>query len=116
MYLLRKVDVLSCAKILGAVHCAISLVFVPVFLLAGFAGALFGNSSDSFSRTGGIILAIALAIIVPLFYGLIGFLFGAAGAWFYNVAAGYLGGIQLEFVAPGVVPISGPTLPHSAQG
>jgi len=115
MYLLRKVDVLSCAKILGAVHCGISLVFVPVFLLAGFASALFGNSSNSFSRVGGIILAIALAITLPLFYGLVGFLFGAVGAWIYNFAAGYIGGIQFEFIAPGDVPLSGPSFPQSAQ-
>jgi len=100
MYPLRSVDILSCAKIMAALHGCISLIFVPFFLLFGFASLIFGRGSDSFSGIAGIVLALVLAIVLPLFYAAMGFLFGALGAWVYNFAARHVGGIRFELVAP----------------
>jgi len=100
MYSLRSVDVLSCAKIMGAVHGCISLIFIPFFLLFGFASLIFGHDSNPFSGIAGIVLAVVLAIVLPFFYAAMGFLLGALGAWIYNFAARHLGGVQFEVVAP----------------
>ena len=35
-------------------------------------------------------------IILPVFYALVGFLVGALHAWVYNLAARYVGGIEIE--------------------
>ena len=37
-----------------------------------------------------------LAMLAPVFYGVIGFIAGALTAWAYNFAAGQIGGVRLE--------------------
>ena len=110
MYTLRSVDVLSCAKIMAAVHGCMSLVFIPFLLLFGLA-SLVGRGSDSFAGVGAIVLALVFMIVLPLFYAAMGFLFGALGAWLYNLAARHIGGIRFEVVAPVVAPPSVPSVP-----
>ena len=39
---------------------------------------------------------LAFGIFAPFLYGGIGFVFGAIGAWIYNVIAKRLGGIEIE--------------------
>ena len=111
MYSLRSVDVLSCAKIMAAVHGCMSLVFIPFFLLFGFAGLVFGRSSGVFAGIGAIVLALVLMIVLPLFYAALGFLMGALGAWLYNLAARHIGGIRFEVVAPVVATPPAPGIP-----
>ena len=36
---------------------------------------------------------LALGIIAPVIYGAMGFVFGALGAWIYNLISNWLGGI-----------------------
>jgi hypothetical protein len=91
MYSLQSVDVMSCAKITGAIYGCLALILVPPFLLyVGFIGVLTGQGSGSGF---GILF---LAIIAPIFYGVAGFIIGALTAWVYNFAARQIGGLQLE--------------------
>lgn len=47
-------------------------------------------------------MGIAFAIFAPIFYGVLGFIFGAIGAFLYNLMAKWMGGIEvrLESAAP----------------
>ena len=38
---------------------------------------------------------------MPLLYGILGVVFGALIAWFYNLVAGWTGGIEMELDATG---------------
>lgn len=38
-----------------------------------------------------------MIVIVPVFYGVLMFVFGALYALIYNVAAGFVGGVEMEF-------------------
>jgi hypothetical protein len=93
MYTLRSIGVFSCAKIMGAVYGCLGLIFVPMFLLIGFGSLMFGKSQNSMSG----FAMFALSLLLPVFYGAMGFVMGAFTAWLYNVFAGWLGGIQMEF-------------------
>ena len=95
MYSLRSIDILSCAKMMGAIYGCIGLVILPFLLLAGFASLVFGHGAESFS---GIALLL-LAFLAPVFYGAMGFVFGALTAWIYNLVAERIGGIQLQLKA-----------------
>ncbi len=92
MSTLRSVGVLSCAKIMGAIYGCLGLIFVPVFLLVGFGSLMFGKSPDSLSGVG----MLALSLLLPILYGVMGFVMGAFTAWLYNVFARWLGGIQMD--------------------
>ena len=37
-----------------------------------------------------------VSVLAPVFYGVIGFIFGALGALIYNIAAGFVGGVEFE--------------------
>jgi hypothetical protein len=95
MYTLRSVGVLSCAKIMGAIYGCLGLIVVPIFLLAGLASLMVGKSSDSMSG----FAMFVLALLLPIFYGALGFVMGAFTAWFYNLFARWLGGIQMDLKA-----------------
>ncbi len=89
---LKRIGVLSVAKFYGAIGVIIGFVigfFIALFSL--FLAVLPMKSAGMFAGLG--ILAI---IIVPLFYGMILFIAGAAGAWFYNVFAGWIGPVEIE--------------------
>ncbi len=42
-------------------------------------------------------LGVLVIIILPIYFGIIGFIFGAIGAFLYNLIAGKVGGVELEF-------------------
>ncbi len=67
-------------------------VMMAVFgFFAGLVMALVGTLSPA----GG--LGMAAVIWVPLLYAILGFVGGIVGAWLYNLLAGWLGGIEMEF-------------------
>jgi hypothetical protein len=43
-----------------------------------------------------IVVGLVMMIAIPVFYGVIGFIGGLIGALVYNVAAGVVGGLELE--------------------
>lgn len=80
------------AKVLGVLYALMGLVFVPFLLIA----AMF-TPSESESSFG-----VGLAIMLPLLYGLVGFVFTAIGCALYNLVAGWVGGIEVELESTGV--------------
>lgn len=92
MYLLKSVDVWSCAKVVGVLYGCLALLFVPVALIAITASA----GSPHPYGAGEAIAVVLLAIFAPVLYGVLGLLFGALSAWLYNITAKYVGGIRLD--------------------
>lgn len=92
MYLLKSVDVWSCAKVAGVLYGCAGLLLIPMALIAVTASA---GSTQPFSM-GGVVALILLAVFAPVFYGLLGFLFGALSAWLYNITAKYVDGIRID--------------------
>jgi hypothetical protein len=78
------------------IYGCLGLVFIPFALIGGLA---------SFARGAGAIGGIgflALAILAPVFYAGMGFLMGAITALIYNLAAKWMGGIEIQLEAVGV--------------
>ncbi len=92
MHILKSVGVLSVAKIMGLVYGTLGLIFMPIFLLVGFAGMMTGGRGSVFSGVAGIVLAIFL----PVLYGGMGFVMGAISALLYNLFAKWIGGIEVQ--------------------
>jgi len=96
MHIIKSVGVLSMAKIMGAVYCALGVIFIPFFLIAGMAGMMAGGREATLGAVGSVVIAM----LFPVIYGAIGFVAGAIGALLYNLFAKWVGGIQLELQAP----------------
>jgi hypothetical protein len=92
MRVLKHVGVMSFAKIMGVVYGSLGLIFAPLFLLIGLAGSLAGQNKTPFAGVFGVVFAICM----PVLYGVMGFIFGAISAFVYNLAAKWVGGIEVE--------------------
>jgi len=74
------------AKVLGLLYGLMGLLAVPVIVMAGILipernGAGFG---------------IGYALMIPVLYGFMGFVFTAIGCSLYNWVAGMVGGIEIK--------------------
>ena len=107
MFRLRSVGVLSSAKILAVIQGAIGIVIGFIFLIFALVGAAFMPAQQRL----GMIGMIVVAVLMPVFYGVIGFVMGAVWAAVYNLAAGSIGGIELQLDAV-VVPTYAPPAPY----
>ena len=83
MVVIKKLGVLSVAK-LQAVLMAI------VGFIAGLSFAVFGDILFPG-------LGLLTIVIMPIIYAIMGFIGGAIGAFLYNIVAGWVGGIEIEF-------------------
>lgn len=94
---LRSVGVLSMGKLLGAMYAIIGLIVGAILslvsLLAGVANLNQGAPHPLPFMVGGI----AAIILLPIFYGIVGFIGGVISAAVYNLVAGLVGGIEMDF-------------------
>ena len=94
---LKRIDPMSCAKILGIIYAALGLIFGAMFSLIsmlGAVGAAMGTGEGG--ALFGALFGVGAIIILPIFYGVIGFIGGALVAAIYNVASKWVGGLRLE--------------------
>jgi len=93
---LKKVGVLSAAKVYGLIGAIIGLFVGIIFaimaaIFGAVAGAVIPGAGGTFAGFG--LLSI---IIMPIILGAIMFIMGAVGAIIYNLVAGWVGGVELE--------------------
>ena len=95
---LKKVGVLSCGKVLGVLYGGLGLLMGAIFTLIAVLGAALGGGASN--RPGGaivgMIFGIGAVILVPIFYGVMGFIGGIITAAFYNAIAMVAGGLEVE--------------------
>lgn len=110
---LRRVGVLSFAKISGIVGAGLGLILGIIYgLIFMVAGAAMMSQSDGPGAGFGILGGLAVMVFVPVFYGVLMFIFGALYAVIYNISAGFVGGIEMEFES-GTPEYSAPPPPPS---
>lgn len=94
---LKRIAPLQLGKILGVLYACMGLIFLPFFALMGVIGAFAQPNQEQMGAgaiAGGLMLGMGL--LMPVMYGLFGFIFGALSAALYNLVARWVGGIQVE--------------------
>ncbi|SDU09202.1 hypothetical protein SAMN05444156_1909 [Verrucomicrobium sp. GAS474] len=91
-YTLKRVNPIQAGKVVGLTYGALALLFVPFFLLFGIASLFAKQQGAAVAGVGGI----ALCLFLPVLYAILGFIFGALGAWVYNLVAKWVGGLKFE--------------------
>jgi hypothetical protein len=110
MHVVKSVGVLSCAKIAAALQAAMGLIIMPFFLLIAVIGAIAGSrATDRLSSA----IVVVVALFLPVFYGVVGFVMGAFAGWVYNLVSKWIGGIELELQPPAMTAAA--TLPYSGD-
>jgi len=97
---IRRVGIFSYAKITAVTTAAFGLIIGVIYglIVIVFGAAILagGGRDTGAAGAGSIVAGVLIMIGLPIFYGVLGFIFGAIGALVYNVAAGFVGGIELE--------------------
>ncbi|HWY21071.1 MAG TPA: hypothetical protein VNX26_07605 [Candidatus Acidoferrum sp.] len=113
MHIIKSVGVLSVAKIMGMIYGCMGLIFVPFFLLIGLMGSALGQQNSPLAG----IFGVGFAVLMPVIYGLIGFIAGLIGALLYNLFARWVGGFELELeVRPAFTAAPYPVVPPANPG
>lgn len=105
MHRVKRFDVLSVAKIAGLCYGAMGLLVIPFFLLISFVGGAAARQAGGPGAAFLPLFGIGMAIFLPILYGVLGFVFGALGAFLYNLFSGWAGGIEVELEPVTVVPV-----------
>lgn len=77
------------AKVMAVLYALMGAVFIPFFLLFSMF------SSDAAA------LGIGFAIVMPVIYGVMGFVVVGIGCMIYNFVAKYTGGVEVELEVDG---------------
>jgi hypothetical protein len=94
---IKGVGALSVAKIAAVLYAGLGLLIGVVFALIGMAGfARQMSGASSALPFGGMLFGVGAIIILPICYGLMGFIFTLIGATIFNMAARLTGGVQIE--------------------
>ena len=94
---ITRVGPLSVAKVAGLLYVVIGLIAGCLISLAAMAGA-FGASAANTDGAGPMaaLFGVGAIVILPIFYGVLGFIGSLIMAWLFNVAAGMVGGIEVD--------------------
>jgi hypothetical protein len=98
MYRITRFNVIKTSNVVAVIYMVGVAIFVVPFLLLGFLfGATGGPQAQQFLGGG-----LLFAVVAILGYGLLGWVFTAIACLIYNLAARWVGGIEVhvESVAP----------------
>ena len=91
---IKRVGPLSCAKIAAALYAVLGLVAGVFFSLAAMAGAFAANQEAAGAM--GVIFGVGAIVVLPIFYGCIGFVGTLIMAAVYNALASAVGGVEVD--------------------
>lgn len=94
--ILRRIGAVSLGKVFGILYALLGLVIGALFALLSLVGAGIGAAASGDEAWLGAFFGVGAIIILPIFYGVIGFIGGLLTGLFYNLAAGIVGGVQVE--------------------
>ena len=99
---LRSVGVLSCGKfggVFGALGGLIAVGFMMLFMTAAQNMPIQGPDGQVINFPAGAAAGagIGFLIFAPIMYGIMGFIGGLFYGFMYNVVAGMIGGIEMNF-------------------
>jgi hypothetical protein len=99
MAVVKRVGVISCGKVLGILYALLGLIAGGLISLFSMAGAAIGAAEGGVDQgLAGMLFGVGAVVILPLFYGVIGFIGGIIMSAIYNLVASFTGGIEIEIV------------------
>ncbi|HEX8371164.1 MAG TPA: hypothetical protein VF585_00155 [Chthoniobacterales bacterium] len=95
---LVRIAPLQLGKMLGALYGAMGLIFIPFFGIFALIGAFLPKGANQPEFSGAMFAGagVAMMILMPLLYAVMGFIIGIVGAAIYNLFSKWIGGIEVE--------------------
>lgn len=98
MVVVSRIGVLSTGKIQGAIGVTLGTIVAIPLMVISLIGAGAGAAGNAPPGAAGAVLGmgICFTLLLPVFYGVAGFIGGIIGAAIYNLVAGFVGGMEME--------------------
>lgn len=94
--IVKRVAPVSFAKVAGILYAILGLCIGALFTLPASLGAFAFSRPDSPVPGFGMLFGVGAIIILPIFYGVLTFIFALIGAALYNAVAGWVGGVEMD--------------------
>jgi hypothetical protein len=95
MYRIRRFGVIRTATIVAVLYMiVVAIFFVPIALIGALVGAAY--TGDAVGGGAGLIGTALLGLVFAVGYGVAGWVFTAISCLLYNLAAGWVGGIEVQ--------------------
>jgi len=91
---LKKIGVVSAGKVMALLYIAFGLLY---WLMMAPILALVSLSGDAAATVFAWLFGLAGLILMPLIFGVMGFVLGVFFAWVYNIIANKFGGLEMHF-------------------
>jgi hypothetical protein len=100
---IKRVEPVSCAKIVGVVYAGIGLLIGTLFSLFALLGMAFSGTQRALAQNAvspliGAVMGVGAIVVCPILYGVMGFISALIGAWLYNLVASKVGGVEIDVV------------------
>ena len=94
---IKRISPMSCAKVSGLLYAVIGLlVGACVSLVMMSIGSFMPQEEVPAAGMISMMFGAGAIVVLPIFYGVLGFIGGAIVAFAYNVIAGWTGGLELD--------------------
>lgn len=93
---IKRIGPMSFAKVAGVVYAGIGLLIGALISLVSIGGSMFMPEGQSGIGMFGALFGVAAIVLMPIFYGVLGFVASFVGALIFNAAAGIAGGVEIE--------------------
>jgi hypothetical protein len=94
---LTRIEPVSAGKVYGGTIALfgglIGLLYAAMFVVIGLVGA----TEDASAGIGMVVAGVAMAVAIPVFYGMFGFIAGIILAFIFNMVTGWVGGLKMQF-------------------
>jgi len=94
---LKKLGAMSCAKVMGVLYAAIGLIVGFFFSIGSIFAGMMGSSGGGDGAMFGFLFGVGAIIIMPIFYGVLGFIGTLIAVYIFNFVVNYTGGIEMTF-------------------
>ncbi len=93
---ITRVNVVSVAKVAAVLYAGLGLLSGALFSLIGMVGLTSAMSGTEGGAFVGLLFGAGAIIVMPIVYGIFGFIGSFIMALLFNVAVGMTGGIEIE--------------------
>ena len=90
---ITRVAPVSVAKIAGTIYALLGLLFGAVVSVAALVGAFAGGGEAPLL---GALFGVGAVVLLPIFYGCLGFVMSLVMAVLYNAVSGFVGGVEVD--------------------
>ncbi len=94
MAIVKRIGPASAFKVGLVVYAIIGLIVGVLCVLLALAGVPFLRGAHI--RLGGALVGLLALVVCPMLYGIMGGIFAVITALLYNLAAGWIGGLEVE--------------------